>query len=125
MRIRHGRAAASFTLTCAIALAADGCASAGYIGDIGKAKGSGIVSSLFDPANSKPLAPNANRKAHDGGLGTSQTLPSFDSSPLPRTIQAKQIAAPYTSNNEGVTGKLFFFRKGEEDSGNYYVCSGT
>ena len=108
----------------AAALLLAGCSSSGTVGDLRKAPKS-IVGSLLDPSQLKKLTPNGNRQAHDGGLGMSGTLPSFDNAPLPPTITAHEVRAPYTTGGRGITGKLFFFRKGEENSGNYYVCSGT
>jgi hypothetical protein len=124
MRIRPRLLAAAAALA-SLVLAA-GCTSSGTVGDLRHPPQSdNIVSSLFNPSPLKKLPSNGSRQAHDGGLSDSQTLPSFDNAPLPRQVGSEEIQPPYTAQNGAVTGKLFFFRAGEENSGNYYVCSGT
>ena len=75
-----------------------------------------------------PNAPSATGGAHqgkDGGLTGQQSLPSFDNAPLPPPVTARKVSGPYTTRSGAVTGKLFFYRQGDANSGNYYVCSGT
>lgn len=125
MRIRPHRLAAAVTLLAVASLLA-GCASSGTIADLTRPKSDDIVGSLFDPATAQKLTPNGKRQPQSGGfIAGTQSLPSFDNAPLPKTVQARQQSSPYTTDGHAVTGKLFFFRHGDVDSGNYYVCSGT
>jgi hypothetical protein len=124
---RHGRdngraASALLALTAAVALLA-GCAESGVIGQSSSDSGD-IVGSVLNPAKQQPSAAGGARQGRDGGL-TGTSLPSFDNAPLPSPVAARQIAGPYTNKSGATTGKLFFYRQGDQNSGNYYVCSGT
>ena len=126
MLIRSNRRIPFAAVTAALAAVAllAGCAQAGTVGDLRNTSGSdnSVVGSILNPSN-KPAA--GSHTGHDGGLTGQQSLPSFDSAPLPRTVSAKEIQPPYANRAGAITGKLFFFRAGDSDSGNYYVCSGT
>ena len=105
--------------------ALSGCSSSGTLGDLRHppaSNGDDIVGSILDPARSSKGGVTGT--AHDGGI-SQQSLPSFDNAPLPATVTANQIPGPYTSDDGAVTGKIFFYKKGQEDSGDYFVCSGT
>ncbi|GAA2032649.1 hypothetical protein GCM10009839_36070 [Catenulispora yoronensis] len=107
-------------LAAAVALLA-GCAESGVVGQ--SSDSADIVGSVLNPAK-QPTASGGARQGRDGGL-TGTSLPSFDNAPLPSPVAARQIAGPYTNKAGAVTGKLFFYRSGDQNSGNYYVCSGT
>jgi V8-like Glu-specific endopeptidase len=124
-RIKGRVASTLLALTTVVTLAA-GCASRGVIGESSSSNDSGkdFVGSVLSPTG-KPSAGNGTRQGHDGGLTGQRSLPSFDNAPLPQPVAAHQLPGPYTTRTGAVTGKLFFYRKGDSTSGNYYVCSGT
>lgn len=121
-RIRTRTALAAALSAGLFALTA--CSSSGTLGELRhpSAADNNIVGSILDPARSgRGGAPG---QAHDGGI-SQQPLASFDNAPLPSTVTARQIPGPYTSHDGAVTGKIFFYKKGQENSGDYFVCSGT
>lgn len=129
IRPRRGRGIKNRWVSTLVALAvvslAAGCASSGVIGqpssdgDFGK----DFVGSVLSP--NAPSAAGGTHQGKDGGLTGQQSLPSFDNAPLPSPVEAHQLPDPYTNPTGAVTGKLFFYRQGDSNSGNYYVCSGT
>ena len=111
-----------FALTAAVALLA-GCTQSGVIGKGSSGGSDDIIGSVLNPM--KPPSAAGSHQGRDGGLTGQTALPSFDNAPLPAPVAARQIAGPYTNRTGAVTGKLFFYRSGDQNSGNYYVCSGT
>src|SRR5438094_598444 len=116
-----GRMVLPLVALAAAALAA-GCAENGVVGRAPSAGDGDIVGSVLNPTQ-KPPAAGGSHQGRDGGLTGSTSLPSFDNAPLPKPVAAREIPGPYTNKSGAVTGKLFFYRKGDSNSGNYYVCS--
>ncbi|MBW8805695.1 MAG: hypothetical protein JF587_17875 [Catenulisporales bacterium] len=119
----NGRVGSLLVALAAAALTAS-CAESGVVGKAGSSGDGDIVGSVLSPTP-KPSVSGGSHQGRDGGLTGSTSLPSFDNAPLPRPVAARQIPGPYTDKNGAVTGKLFFYRQGDSNSGNYYVCSGT
>ncbi|WP_194891085.1 trypsin-like serine peptidase [Catenulispora pinisilvae] len=129
IRPRRGRGIKNRVVATLVALAAvslaAGCSSTGVIGQSssGGDFGKDFVGSVLSPG--APSAAGGSHQGKDGGLTGQQSLPSFDNAPLPAPVAAHELPGPYTTGSGAVTGKLFFYRQGDANSGNYYVCSGT
>lgn len=130
IRPRGGRVIKSRMLSALVALAAAAsmtaaCSSSGVIGESSSTGdfGKDFVGSVLSP--NMPSATGGAHQGKDGGLTGQQSLPSFDNAPLPQSVAARKVPGPYTTRSGAVTGKLFFYRAGDANSGNYYVCSGT
>jgi V8-like Glu-specific endopeptidase len=123
-RIKSRAVSALVAVTAVVSLAT-GCASSGIIGErsSGGEFGKDFVDAVLSP--NAPAAAGGAHQGKDGGLTGQQPLPSFDNAPLPQPVAAHKLPGPYTAGTGAVTGKLFFYRQGDANSGNYYVCSGT
>lgn len=124
LRIKSRAVTALVAVTAVVSLAG-ACSSSGVIGQrsSGGEFGKDFVGAVLSP--NTPSAAGGAHQGKDGGLTGQQSLPSFDNAPLPQPVDARKVPGPYTNHTGAVTGKLFFYRQGDADSGNYYVCSGT
>jgi hypothetical protein len=120
-----GRVLSALVAVTAVISLAGACSSSGVIGQqsSGGEFGKDFVGAVLSP--NTPSATGGAHQGKDGGLTGQQSLPSFDNAPLPQPITAHQLPGPYTTPGGAITGKLFFYRQGDANSGNYYVCSGT
>lgn len=124
-RLINHRTVSMLAGLAAVLSLATSCARTGVIGQPSSGDfGKDFVGSVLSPT-APSAAAGGTHLGRDGGLTGGQSLPSFDNAPLPSPVTPHELPGPYTTRTGAVTGKLFFYRQGDANSGNYYVCSGT